>query len=379
MDSGPQGTGARDACLRVMPRLALLLGSLAIVAACSAGTAPPQPVAPLPAAPALVGQAACRIAGPHAMLDVTVEVDGDTFPVEVRGAPVVVLPGDGPASTVAVEGTLAFVGRVDKLVFFPATGVEVADGIVELGPKTLLQDTAPRDDRLVARTVDIGGGLTVSDVDVPCAALSFLGSGDPREELHVVGGGPRPRAPACAEQPWWCVYFYTPATLDVFALPGDGAHVRLAGGSTIVAALEYRGRWTRIATVDHVHLGAQLTGWVEHRRLGLELAGGFGFSGNLSREAAPQMATTHPGWGSGARVFHGMVHVDAGTPVLTRRDGGTPWARVLDRNAEIEAVIEPGSPRARVLSAPSLPDLPNAWVPVGAVHGLPATDRVGAR
>jgi hypothetical protein len=58
--------------------------------------------------------------------------------------------------------------------------------------------------------------------------------------------------------------------------------------------------------------------------------------------------------------------------VFALSEGGTPWAHVRDDEAELDAIIEPGSVRAHVLRAPSFPFLGNAWIPVTQVHVLPA-------
>jgi hypothetical protein len=280
----------------------------------------------------------------------------------VRGAPVVVVPGDGGASEVEVGGALAFEGRAEGIELFPAVPVEVAEGVVQLGPMSVLQGTSARGAAVVAGSVDIGE-LTLSELRIPCSALTFARSGDPREKDHL-RHGPRMRRPACPDP---CRQYETPEAIDVYARPGGGARVRLSGGSTIVYGIERVGPWMLVSSADDVHLHAQITGWLDHARL-TEIEGTVVFTGGTGRAPDSRL-----GWGSfgrGARpgAYQGPVQVDAGTPVFAHLEGGLPWATVRDGEAEMEAYVDPGSLRAQVLRAPSLPALMNAWVPVGSVH-----------
>ncbi len=364
------------------PASLLLLAAAAFFPACSPVPTPAAPsVFVAPAQPASGEPAVeeaprpavgtCRIQGPHATLDVAVETGSEAFSVQVRGAPVTVVPGSGAVSAVAVEGALAFEGRSAHLTFFPSAPIAVADGIVQLGPMSILQDTSPRGPDLVARTVDIGG-FTLGEVSVPCSGLSFVGSGDPTaEEGYHVGRYTRLRSLACTDP---CQYYETAEGIDFHESPGSGVRVRLSGGTTFVARLERRGAWTRVATMDDVHMSAQLTGWVEHARL-TELQGGIGFSGGWSRPQPLGGGIGTVGRGVRAGTFHGPVHADGGAPVFASPEGGAPWAYIRDGEAELDAIVEPGSNRAQVLRAPSFPSLGNAWIPVTRVHAIPARQR----
>jgi hypothetical protein len=356
--------------LGFMLRLAFAL-LVASTAACPACAAPRKPALPV-VSPALNSAAkpaveACRIAGPRASLDLTVNAGAEEIAVRVRGARVSVVPGDGETSSVEVKGALELQGRVKGLELFPAAPLVVAGGVVQLGPTSVLQKTSPRGADLVARTVDIGAPFQLSEVSVPCSALSFVGSGDPSERSHRGTDVHMLRRHACPDP---CTYYHTPDVLDFHESPGDGAPVRLTG-ATVVSGLERRGPWTLVSTEDDVHMdGAQLTGWVEHSRL-TKIDGGIGFEGggrgNELRNDGEfgRPSVTGPG------VFHGPAHIDAGTPVLAL-PGGEPWGTVRDAEAEFEVVIRPGNDRAEVWSAPLLPFLGNAWVPITAVHALSA-------
>jgi hypothetical protein len=230
----------------------------------------------------------------------------------------------------------------------------------------VLQKTSPRGTDLVARTVDIGSPFELRELSVPCAGLTFVGSGDPSEREHQGTGVARLRHHACPDP---CTYYDTPEVLDFHASPGDGTPVRLTG-ATIVSGLERRGPWTLVSTEDDVHMdGAQLMGWVEHARL-TKIEGGIGFTGGRGRGAREGGGMGRRGL-SGPGIYHGPAHIDAGTRVLAL-PGGEPWATVRDGEAEFEVVLRPGNDRAEVWGAPLVPFIGNAWVPATAVHILPA-------
>jgi hypothetical protein len=204
-------------------------------------------------------------------------------------------------------------------------------------------------------------------MSMPCAELSFVGSGDPSEAAHRGTRPPRLRRPACADP---CTYYTTPEELDFHASPFERPRVRLTG-STIVSELDRRGDWVRVSTDDFVHLdGAQLTGWVERARL-TRIDGAVGYSGGRARSAPMDPGGRGVVRTSDPRIFHGPAHVDAGTPVFALPAGGEPWAVVRDAEAELEVIIRPGMDRAEILRAPFLPSLDHAWVPLTAVHPLP--------
>lgn len=310
----------------------------------------------------------CRIVGPRASLTVAVTAGTEELSVMVRGARVTVVPRDQGASAVAVTGAIEFDGRAEELELFPSTPVLVANGVVQLGPMSVLQKTSPRGAEVVARTVDIGASFQIGEVSVPCSVVSFVGSGDPSEEAHR---GARPSRLRSYECPDPCTYYTTPDTLDFHVSPGDSDTVRLTG-STVVFALQRHGTWTRVATADHVHMdGAQLAGWVEHSRL-TRIEGGVGFTGGRGF-AEPLGRGTGGTRVSGPGVFQGPAHVDSGTPVFALPTGGDRWATIRDGEAELEVVIWPGRDRARVLRAPFIPHLASAWVQVAAVHVLHAS------
>ena len=383
-----------------MPRLAFVL-LVASMTACAASSPARKPTEPLVTAPALVPPAilasesparedtakpeatpeatpeakpeakpeveTCRIAGPSASLTIAIRAGTEEFAVAVRGARVTVVPRDRGVSSVEVTGALEFEGRTEGLEFFPSAPVEVASGVVQLGPMSVLQQTSPRRAELVARKAEVGSSFQLSEVSVPCSALAFLGSGDPSEDAHRGIKAPRLRSPSCPEP---CTSYRTPRVLDFHASPGGGAHVQLTG-STIVAGLERRGQWTRVSTEDPVHMdGAQLTGWVKHSRL-TKINGLIGFSGGRASLADPVGGA---GWStvSGPGIYHGPAHIDAGTPVFTLPAGGEPWATVRDSKAEFVVVIRPGSDHAEVWGAPFIPHIRQAWVSLKAVHILPA-------
>jgi hypothetical protein len=119
-----------------------------------------------------------------------------------------------------------------------------------------------------------------------------------------------------------------------------------------------------------VHMkGAQLTGWVEHSRL-TKISGAVGFTGGGGR-AAPSDREIRAVIVTGPGIFHGLAHIDAGTPVFALRAGGEPWATVRDGEAEFEVVVEPGKDRAQVWRALFIPHLSKAWVSLTAVRTLP--------
>lgn len=350
-----------------MPPPRTLLVVALFTGACAAA---PQRTAPLPAQEhaSRPETETCRILGRSASLTVAVTAGTEELAVTVRGARVIVVPRDGGVSSVEVTGALEFEGRAEGIEFFPSAPVVVANGLVQLGPMSLLQQTSPRRAELVARTVDIGPSFQLSEVRLPCSGLAFLGSGDPSEEAHRGIRPPRLRVNSC---PAPCARYTTPEGLDFHASPGDGAPVRLSG-STIVSELERRGQWTRVSTDDFVHMdGAQLTGWVEHSRL-TRLSGEIGFSGGRSRVSPPGKGTMGTTSVIGPGALRGLAHIDAASPVFARSAGGERWATIRDGMAELEVVITPGNDRAEVRRAPFLPHLENAWVSLGAVHLLPA-------
>lgn len=360
------------------PASMLLVASLAPCAACSPAPRPTGPIVIASAAPSpiVVESPArddaprpeiktCRIPGPKATLTLAITAGSEELNVTVEGARTTLVPGERGASAVEVTGALEFQGRAEGIDLYPAAPLEVAGGVVQLGPMSVLQNTSPRGASIVAETVDIGPPFALSQVTVPCSALSFVGSGDPSEEAHRGTKSPRLRRPSCPQP---CTHYTTPDVLDFHANPGGGAHVRLTG-STIVSELERRGDWTRVATEDFVHMdGAQLTGWVEHARL-TKLSGGFGFTGGRGFGSLPTRGRAGAVRAGG---FRGPAHIDAGTRVFTLSTGGEPWATIRDGEAEIEVFIKPGNDRAEILSAPFIPHLTSAWVPVAAVHPIPA-------
>lgn len=303
---------------------------------------------------------ACRIAGPKASLTVAVTAGDDELSVTLDGARVNVVPRDADTSSVEVEGALAFEGRAKQLEIYPSTPIVVADGVVQLGPMSVLRPASTRGAELVARSVDIGAPFELSELSVPCSALAFVGSGHPSEAAHRGESTPPLRSQACPDP---CAYYTTPETLDFRASPEGGAHVTLRG-STIVFALEDRGAWSRVSTADDVHLnGAQLVGWVERSRL-TKLEGGVGFTGGSSRAHEPKAGRV------GVSTPTRLAHVDAGTPVFSAPEGGARWATVRDGEADFEVALEPGRDRARIIRAPFIPYLAAAWVPAQAVHVL---------
>jgi len=117
--------------------------------------------------------------------------------------------------------------------------------------------------------------------------------------------------------------------------------------------------------------GAQLTGWVEHSRL-TKLTGGIGFTGGRSLGSPLGRGTVGSVRKPGPGAVRGPAHINTNTPVFALPAGGAPWATIRDGEAEFEVIIEPGNDRAEVLRAPFIPHLWKAWVPLKAVHILPA-------
>lgn len=348
-----------------MPRLALVL-LVASMTSCAASSTARSPTEPLVTAPALVSPSilpsentarpeaepearpevepetraetrvepkpepeTCRIAGPSASLTIAITAGTEMFDVTVQGARVTVVPRDREVSSVEVTGALEFVGRTEGLEFYPLAPVEVASGVVQLGPMSVLRQTSSRRAALVARKLEIGASFQMSQVSVPCSALAFVGSGDPSEDAHRGIKPPRLRSPECPEL---CTNYRTPRALDFYARPGAGAHVRLTG-ATIVSGLERRGQWTRVATKDSVHMdGAQLTGWVKHSQL-TRIRGGIGFSGGRARSALPPGGVGTSTL-SGPGIYNGPAHIDAEAPVFALSAGGEPWATVRDGQAD---------------------------------------------
>jgi hypothetical protein len=299
-------------------------------------------------------------------MTVVVRAGSDDLPVAIEGAPVTVVVGDGGTNEVAVGGALEFAGRVGDLEFFPSSPIVVANGVVELGPMSLLGVTRREGSHLVAETVDIGPGFQLGELRVPCAPLSFVGSGHASEAAHRGNTPSRLRTPSCAAS---CVHYVTPATLDFHAQPEDGAPIRLTG-STIVGELEQRQGWSRVTTVDHVHIdGAQLTGWVEVAGL-QKLAGSFGFTGGRG-SLAPRSRGRGSRRAGGPGIYQGPARIDADTPVFSSAEGGHRWATVRDGAAEFEVVFRTGDARAEIWRAPSIPLLRGAWVSLKAVHPTP--------
>jgi hypothetical protein len=242
-----------------------------------AGGAAVQPSSPASGSPARQEAAGpetetCRISGPGASLSIAVAAGTEHLTVTVDGARVSVVPRDRGASSVSVMGALEFEGSTEGLEFFPSAPVEVASGVVQLGPMSVLHETSPRGAELLAQSVEIGTSFLLSEVSIPCSALAFVGSGHPSEEAHRGLRPPKLRGHSC---PAPCANYMTPEELDFYASPGGDAHVRLTG-STVASELERRGRWARVSTEDFVHMdGAQLMGWVEHARL-RRISGGSG-------------------------------------------------------------------------------------------------------
>lgn len=205
--------------------------------------------------------------------------------------------------------------------------------------------TSTNGSEVIAKNIDIGGGFQLGEVSVPCSALTFVGAGHASEEAHRGVRRPRLRPVSCAQS---CATFSTPETLDFYTLPDDDAPVRLTG-STLVSELERRGEWSRVATLDDVHMdGAQLTGWV--RNAGLEeLSGSFAFTG-----------------GRGL----GPARIDLATPVYSSAGNGHRWATVRDGAAEFEVTFRSGEAWAQIRRAPHISFLQGAWVRVEAVHPI---------
>jgi len=109
----------------------------------------------------------CAIAGPKATMTVVVRAGTDALSVEIAGARVTVVPGDAGKSQVAVQGALEFAGHSDGLAFFPSSPVMVADGVVQLGPMSVLGATSVNGSELVAKTVDVGPGFQLGELSVP--------------------------------------------------------------------------------------------------------------------------------------------------------------------------------------------------------------------
>ena len=349
-----------------MSRLAhiVLIASIGTAAACSSVSKPN--VAAVAEHAAKPEAATCRIPGPRAAITVAVTAGTEAFDVTVRGASVVVVPGDRGAGSVEVQGALVFAGRTEGLAFFPSAPVLVAGGVVQLGPMSLLREASPRGAELVAKNVEIGAEFTLNEVKVRCSDLTFEGSGDSSESAH--GGSPASglRSQACPEP---CTYATTTETIDFYESPGNGERVRLTG-ATVVAELERRGGWTRVSTQDYVHLdGAQLTGWVEQGHL-TRVDGGVGFTGGRSRASLGRGGQGGRVGVSGPGIYHGVGRIDVGTPVFAVPVGGEGWAVIRDGSAEFEVVIREGRERAEVWRGPFLPRLINAWVARGAVHAV---------
>jgi hypothetical protein len=343
-------TRAARASKFIFVRKVFLRRALCLMVSCAAHRAEAgEPAADPPA---------CRIAEPRASLSVEITAGTRTFQQEVRGASVIIVPRDADWSAVQVLGALELAGRTKGLRFFPATPIVVAGGVVRLGPRSELRKASPSGTALVAETVDVGPGFELGPVTVPCAALSFVGARDQPDHAR-----PELRQASC-EGP--CLRYTTPETLDFHATPGAASPVRLTG-STIVSALERSGPWTRVSTQDFVHMdGAQLTGWVLHSRL-RRLSGAIGFTGG--RGGLPGRLGDIPSIHyAGPGIRQGPAHVDAGTLVYSSPSGGTTWATVRDRTATFEIAARAGEDRAQVLSAPFLPSLTDAWVPLSAAH-----------
>jgi len=331
-----------------------------VVPAPTTTNTPPKEPAPKP------DPGSCAIAGPKAAMTVVVRAGADALSIAIAGARVTVVPGEEGKSHVAVQGALEFAGHASGLEFFPASPVVVANGVVQLGPMSVLGATSLDGSDLVAKTVDIGPGFQLGQLSVPCSELTFVGSGHASEEAHRGIRPPPLRTVSCTEP---CARYSTPETLDFHALPEDRALVRLTG-STIVSELERRGAWSRVATLDYVHMdGAQLTGWV--KAAGLEkLSGGYGFTGGRSF-GAPTPRGRGSVRASGPGVYRGPARIDPDTPVFSLADGGQRWATVRDGAAEFEVMFRAGDSRAEIQRAPFIPSLQGAWVSLKAVHTLP--------
>jgi hypothetical protein len=355
-----------------------LSGVVAVVvvacAACAAARAPEYdqtvvvptpPTATTPPKQPETDPGPCAIAGPKATMTVVVSAGADELSVAIAGAPVSVVPGEGGTSAVAVKGALEFAGRADGLDFFPSSPVVVANGVVELGPMSVLGATSMNGTHLVAKTVEIGPGFQLGALSVPCSALTFVGSGHAAEEAHRGIDPPSLRTVSCTTT---CPSYSTPETLDFHALPDDGAYVRLTG-STIVSELERRGAWSRVATPDYVHMdGAQLTGWVRAEGLN-KLPGYYGLSGgrSLGTPRQPQPGLVRA---SGADIYQGPARIEPDTAVFSSADSGHRWATVRDGAAEFEVMVRAGASRAEIRRAPFIPVLRDAWVSVKAVHTM---------
>jgi hypothetical protein len=305
----------------------------------------------------------CEIAAPKARLAVAVRAEPQAFVVTVEGARVTVIPRDTELSSVRVTGAFEFEGTARGLEFFPAVPVVVAHEMVQLSPMSQLRGAFPQGDMLAAQSVDIGVGFHISEVSLPCSALSFVGSGAASEDARRGISAPRLRSFAC---PPPCSHYTTPETLDFYPTPGGASRIRLSG-STIVAERERRGEWTRVTTEDHVHVdGAQLAGWVEHALL-TELVGGVGHTGGRAVAAStPSNAGCSVAVRAGS--YQAAATFDNGTAVFAGEIGGAPWATIRDGAAEFAVVIPPDGDRVQVVRAPFLPCLRNAWGARAAMH-----------
>lgn len=300
---------------------------------------------------------------PEATVTVIVPIRDEALAVDVERARLTAAPIEGGALAAKVEAALELEGRIEGAELFPVSLVTAANGVVELGPMSILQSTSVVGADLVATTVDIGPGFQLSGVSVPCDQITFVGSGHPAEEAHRGVRAPRPRSLPCEGR---CVSYTTPAVLEFHERPGEGASVRLSG-STVVTELERHGEWARVSTQDSVHMdGAQLTGWVKRDQL-TKIDGGFGFTGGRGF-AAPSSKGRGRRVAKGEGVYQGPAHIEKDTPVFDSQTGGVVWAKVVDAEATFEVVLREGEPRAELLSGPSFPALQRAWVQAEAVR-----------
>lgn len=301
----------------------------------------------------------CRVVGHAAHLEVTVAPPGaPPFALTLDGvAASATPPSSGSSSTIDVDGDLVFRASALDVPYRPDAPVSISRGVAQLGDWSRLATVLARGADVVT-TADLGAGVSLASITVPCTALTI----DP-PPAH-----PSPlRSPAC-DATWWTTRGQR--VLEFHATPGGASRVRVVlatprDGFT-VCEIEDRGGWLRVANGDSVHVdGGQITGWVQRAAL-RRIRGGVGFTGGRSMPEPTH--SLHRRGVSGAGIRQLRAPVDGGTPVTATRDATAPWATVRPGGATLDVIVRDGDSWVEVASVGGLGAVTTAWIPRSAVH-----------
>ena len=308
---------------------------------------------------ALARAQSCRVVGHRAHLDVTVTPSGaPPFALTLDGVSATALPpSTGTSSTIDIDGDLIFRAIALDVTYRPDVPVVTSHDIAQLGDWSQLVSVRARGTDVVANA-DLGAGISLASVIVPCRALTI----DP-PPAH-----PSPlRAPACGTT-WWTTRGQRALTFR--ATPGSHSSVRVVLASPrdgfIVCEIEHQGAWLRVANGDSVHIdGGQITGWIERSSL-RQIHGGVGFTGGRTMPDS----TRSPGRRgvSGSGIHQLRAAVDGGTPVSATRGATAPWATVRASGATLDLIVRDGDPWVEIAGVAGLGAVTTAWVPRSAVH-----------